>query len=99
MLFVCHPLLLPPGLPDVSTKRYSTGPLKSIPVVAVIIIALSLIAAGGELNVAGSGVGGLASGSVVADNGVVVSAVSLPRRSRIFTVYLKRVLGCKPVSV
>jgi hypothetical protein len=69
---VCHELLVPPGLPEVSVKRYSTGPLASLPVVAVMLIAVSLIAAGATANVAGFGVGGSVSGggSVVAFAGL-----------------------------
>ena len=58
----CHELLVAPGLPEVSVKRYSTGPVASLPVVAVMVISVSLTAAGAEANVAGLGVGGVVSG-------------------------------------
>ena len=61
-VLVCHALVVPPGLPEVSVKRYSTGPVASEPVVAVILIAVSLSAAGAAANVAGFGVGGSVSG-------------------------------------
>ena len=57
-VLACHALLVAPGLPEVSVKRYSTGPVASLPVVAVMLIAVSLSAAGGTANVAGFGVGG-----------------------------------------
>ena len=53
-------------MPEVSAKKYSTVPERSEPVTAVMLIALSLIAAGAETNAAGFGVGGLVSFWVVA---------------------------------
>jgi hypothetical protein len=60
---VCHPESLPPGLPDISSKKYSTGPVASEPVVAVMLIAELLSAVGGTAHVAGFGVGGSVSGA------------------------------------
>jgi hypothetical protein len=54
-------------LPEVSVKRYSTGKLTSVPVVAVILIDEALSADGAEANVAGFGVGGVVSGGIVSD--------------------------------
>ena len=75
---------MPPGLPDVSVKRYSTGPLASLAVVAVILIAESLSADGADTNVAGFGVGAVTS-SVVALAPLEALPV-LPRASRDVTV-------------
>ena len=92
----CQSLSLLP--PAIQTKRYEIGPLKSVPVVAVIDMAVSLSAAGGMANVAGLGVGGVLSGSVVAVSSSD-STVSLPRLSLILTVYVYDVFGRRPVSV
>ena len=54
----CHELLVPPGLPEVSVKRYSTGPDASLPVVDVMLTDDVPPAAGAEANEAGLGVGG-----------------------------------------
>ena len=64
-----------------------TGPVASEPVVAVMLIADELSAAGATANVAGFGVGGSMSGagSVVADAGADEVPV-LPRLSRMVTV-------------
>ena len=89
-MLVCHALVVPPGLPLVSVKRYSTGPVTSEPVVAVILIAVSLSAAGATAKVAGFGVGGSVSdggGSVVALAGdEAVPTFGVGAESRIVTV-------------
>ncbi len=89
-VLVCHELLVPPGLPEVSVKRYSTGPLASEPVVAVMLIAELLSAAGATANVAGFGIGGSVSGgvgSVVAFAGLEAAPTfGVVAESRIVTV-------------
>ncbi len=60
---VCHPLSVAPGPKVVSLKKYSTGPVASEPVVAVMLIAEELSADGAEANVAGFGVGAVVSGA------------------------------------
>jgi hypothetical protein len=62
-ILVTHPLSVAPGFPEVSSKKYCTGPLGSEPVVAVMVISVLLTAAGAEANVAGFGVGGSVSGA------------------------------------
>jgi hypothetical protein len=57
-------------LPDISSKKYSTGLVASEPVVAVMLIEELLSAAGGTAHVAGFGVGGSVSGGAI----VVASA-------------------------
>ena len=74
----------PPGLPVVSSNRYSTGPLTSLPTVAVMLISVLLCAAGLTANVAGSGVGASVS-SVMALSAPDTPPV-LPALSRIMTV-------------
>jgi len=58
---VCHALLVAPGLPEVSVKRYWTGPLESVPVVAIMAIDVVPVAFGAVEKVAGLGVGGAVS--------------------------------------
>ena len=53
--------MLPPELPEVSVKRYST-PEASLPVVAVMLMDEAPPAAGAEANDAGFGDGGVVSG-------------------------------------
>ena len=74
-------------MPEVSVKRYSTGPEASLPVVDVMLTDEVPPAAGAEANEAGSGVGGSVSGvaSVVALAPAEADPV-LPRLSRIVTV-------------
>ena len=74
-------------MPEVSVKRYSTGPETSLPVVDVMLIAVSLSAAGATANEAGFGTGGVVSGRacVVALAPAEADPV-LPRLSRMVTV-------------
>ncbi len=84
-VLVCQALLVAPGLPEVSVKRYSTGPVASEAVVAVMLMAVALSADGAEENVAGFGVGESVSASVVADAPAEAVPV-LPSASRLVTV-------------
>ena len=47
-VLVCQLLLVAPGPPVVSVKRYSTGPVASEAVVAVMLMAVSLSADGAD---------------------------------------------------
>jgi len=86
-VLVCHALLVPPVCPDVSVKRYRTGPQGSEPVVATMAIEVVPVALGAVAKVAGLGVGGAVSAAafVVAEAGAEAVPV-LPRLSRIVTV-------------
>ena len=73
-LSVCQPLPTTLGSPtEVTLNRYSTGPLTSEPIVAVIVIDVLPIAVGTETNDAGFGVGGS-----VSPVGVAVIVVTPP---------------------
>ena len=78
---ICHSLLSPPGLPVVSVKRYSTGPVISVPMFASIDMDVSLSAVGGERKVAGLGIGGNLSSLVGTEAEVV--PVRIPAASLI----------------
>ena len=61
VVLVCHPLLALPSV--VHSKKYSTGILSSVAVVAVIVIVYGLVAVGTDAQVIGFGDGGVRSGT------------------------------------
>jgi len=63
---VCQPEELPPGWLLVSVKKYSTGPVASVPTIAVHGHDRWPVAIGATANVAGLGVGASVSGAAPA---------------------------------